>query len=325
MDFEEALKTVRPFKPREDFARYVPTQGISLNFIMTNLGELQAVENMYDLEHYILRITQRDHCSFAELLEQHETFKNCVKPNAEYFISFAYSTSFQTILSALEKFRRKLNVKDISVWISILTINQHFGRAKNELAPIVYPKSWFKNAFETCIVRLRKVLFVMSPIHNPVALQRLWCIYELYLTVLYEGCTLDVILSEEDERSFIDGLLEDTESILKYINVIDAAAAKSSNPAQEMKLRERIEGETGGYDKINNEVRDKLRSWFAHAAKSFIETNKEEYQKETTKYIELVRMVSKMLAEAGRFEDAELFCYEDMYACIDKYGNESRE
>ena len=322
MDFAESLKTVKPFSPRTDFTDYVPTEGVSLKFILKHLGDLQQVESMYDLEDYVLGITKRYHCSFVELLQKHEVHGSSVMGKASHFVSVAYSTSFQTILDALEKFMNKIEADDIHVWISIFTINQHFGRSEGESAPIQYPQSWFKNAFETCIESIGNVLFVMSPIDQPTALQRLWCIYELYLTVLYSQCTLDVCLSQEDEETFIRQLLRGTESILRFINGVDAERAKSSNPAQEEKLRQRIQGIPGGYEAINNEVKGKLRLWFAFSAKSYIAENKERFSQEKDSYIRLIQSVGKMLREAGRLDEAEPFEYEALYECVGHFGND---
>ena len=322
MEFEESLKTIKPFQARSDFAEYVPTEGVSLKFILKHLGGLQQVESMYDLENYVLRITKRYHCSFVELLQKHEVHGSSVIGKASHFVSFAYSTSFQTILDALEKFMHKIEADDIHVWISIFTINQHFGRSEGESAPIQYPQSWFKNAFETCIKSIGNVLFVMSPVNQPVALQRLWCIYELYLTVLYKNCTLDVCLSEEDEEIFMQKLLQDTESIVQFINGVDAKKAKSSNPVQEEKLRRRIQSIPGGYEVINNQVKGKLRLWFAVSAKSYIAENKEKFSQNKAYYVRLIQSVGKMLYEAGRLEEAEAFHYEAIYECVGHFGND---
>ena len=150
-------------------------------------------------------------------------------------------------------------------------MNQHFGRnAKEKLtSPVVYPKCWFKYAFEKCIPSIGNVLFVMSPLAKPVALQRLWCIYELYLTISNDKCTLDVILSEDDEQDLINNLLQDSQSILEFINGVNAEMAKSSNPNQEDKLRAQIAGFAGGYGAFDNAVFDRLRDWFVHAATQY--------------------------------------------------------
>lgn len=325
MEFSESFKTIKPFSARTDFVDYVPTQGLSLEFILKHMSDLQGVETMYDLEQYVVEQTRRFNCSFVEMLQEHEVYKEFVTEKATFFVSFAYSSQFHTILSALDKHRRKIGVKDIDVWISIFTINQHFGRGNEQVAPIIYPKSWFKKAFEISIASIKNVLFVLSPLAMPVALQRLWCIYELYLTVLYDECSLDVCLSESDEEAFMKGLLEDTESILEYINGINAEQAKSSNPAQEAKLRNRMETMPGGYEKIDTEVREKLRLWFADTAKGFIDLNKEEYSNDKAKYIRLLRMVGKMLEEAGRYDAAEPLCYEALYESLGFYGSDNEE
>ena len=331
--FEESLKLVKSVETRRNFATYVPRDGVSLNFLLQHLANAKLRNNknsapintMYDLEAYVLQLTARWHCSFTELLMEHPAHKQAVVDTATYFVSFAYATDLETILSALDKFRRKQRADDLFVWISILSINQHFGREEGESAAVVYPKSWFKRAFKECIPAIKNVLFVMSPLANPVALQRLWCIYELYLSVSNRICTLDVILSEEDEQYLIDNLLRDSQSILNYINGVNAKEAESSNPAQEQKLREQIEKIPGRYGAIDEAVRDRLREWFAHAATGYIAAKKEEYKKDRPKYIQLLRMVAKMLIESGRLDEAFPLATEDLAECRAYYGNEHQK
>ena len=330
--FEESLKLVKSVESRKDFATFVPRDGISLNFLLKHLADAKLANNKpvkssYDLEAYVLEHTVKWHCSFTEMLKSHPTHKAAVVDNADYFVSFAYSTDFETVLSALDKFRRKKNNhKDLFVWNSIFSVNRHFGRTGEDklTAPVVYSKGWFKDAFEKCIPSIGNVLFVMSPLAEPVALQRLWCIYELYLAISNDKiCTLDVILSEDDEQYLIDNLLEDSQSVLDYINSVDAEKATSSNPKQEDKLRKEII--KVGYARIDESIRDRLREWFAHAATQYIAEKKAEYKKDRPKYIDLLGMVAKMLVESGRLDEAFPLESERLAECRAHYGNEHEE
>lgn len=326
MSLEESLKTVTSVESRRDFASYVPRDGISLKFLLDHLANAKhgskPIRTMYDLEAYVLELTSRcGACSFTELLKHHQSYSAAVVDTATYFVSFAYSTDFEVILSALDKYRRKQGADDLFVWVSILSINQHFGRKHGEEAAVVYPQGWFKKAFKDCIPAIQNVLFVMSPLHRPVALQRLWCIYELYLTISDNSCALDVVLSEDDEQYLITHLLQDSQSVLKYINGVDAERAKSSNPEQEQKLRTQIVALSGGYTAIDEAVRERLRLWFADTATGYIEEKREEYKKDRPGYITLLRMVGKMLLEAGRHEKADRLMREDILECRRLYGS----
>ena len=109
--------------------------------------------------------------------------------------------------------------------------------------------------------------------------ERLRCIYDQYLSVSNKICTVDVVLSDDDEHYLIDNLLEDSQVILKYIssvNAKEAKEAKSSNPNQEDKLRKEIV--KVGYARIDESIRDRLREWFAHAATGYIKARKEEFK-----------------------------------------------
>lgn len=320
MDFEEKLAAVEPFQPRTDFATYVPTHGVSLN-LLQSLGDTAQLNTMEDLETYVINLTARHHCSFAELLLQHPAYCGAVVPTAEYFVSFAYKTKFATFVDALENFRRKIEKEDITVWISILSVNQHFARGDGEAAPVQYPPSWFKNAFETSIGRINRVLFVLTPITDPLALKRLWCIYELYLAVRSKHCTLEICLSTEDQLRFVHGIMKDTNSILKYIQAIDSKSA-GAHPDKEKNLRARIEEIPGKYYTLDNAVRNKLRNWFAYAAQAYIQARGKPTRDEMEGYIELLKVVSKLFIEMRNDKEAEPLCYQALERCLEFYGNE---
>ena len=322
MSFEEQLKTVTNVSVRKDFTNYVPTHGVSLDFLLSHFADIRGVETMRQLEAYTRKVTERHHSSLAELLLSHDKFKHAVVDTAEYFVSFAYDTKVETMMDALDRFRRKMAKKDIFVWISILTVNQHFQVKDGQAAAVVYPKTWFKNAFEKSISSIKHVLFILNPITKPIALQRLWCIYELYLAVS-KGYKLDICLSEEDENLFMEGLLQNTESILRYIDAIDAQSA-GADPSQERKLRERIEEIPGSYRTLDTEVRDRLREWFAHSAKSFIEKRRESYQQNKSAYVRVLNMVGKLFLELGSFKEAHTVMIEALYEAVGHYGNEHR-
>lgn len=324
MAMDEMFKTVKPFSVRTDFTDFVPTDGVSVKFIVKHLTALTGVHTMRDLEGSVMQTTKRFSSSFTELLGNHEQFKESVVESADYFVSFAYDTKLETLVDGLERFRKKAEVDDIFVWISILSVNQHFGRKAGEVAPIVYPKSWFKNAFEKTISTIQNVLFILTPIKNPIALQRLWCIYELYLAEAIKGCTLDVCLSEEDEDTFIDGILQDTTSILQYFDAIDAEKAKAS-PDQETRLRKRIEEIPGSYATLNSNVRDRLRAWFAHASTSYLEEKKATLQKDQVRYISLLTVVGKLHGELGNYKKAAKIASEALEISLEYYGEEHKE
>lgn len=326
LDFEESLKVVTGVTPASDFTSSVPRDGISLNFLLhhfdTGCMARESMQTIYDLEAYVLRLTSRWVCSFTELLKCHPIYKSDVVETAEFFVSLAYSTNLETLFNALDKYRRKIGKDDIYLWISVLSVNQHFGRTEGEKhhAPVVYPSGWFKNAFKDCIDSIGHVLFVMSPLNNPVALKRVWCIFELYLTITTKQCKLDIVLSEEDEKYLIDNLIKDTDCILDYIDSVDSESARSSNIDQEEKLRSQIKALNGGFKAIDGAVKDRLREWFAHAATEYIDAHREEYKQNLAKYISLLESVGKMLHHAGRLKQAQPLLAEALELSKSHYG-----
>ena len=323
MEFEEKLKTAKPVPSRKGLMEHVATHGVSLALICKDLANLNGVKTMRHLEGYVRKATHRFRCSFAELLLGHSQFNSSVVKTADYFVSFAYDTDLKSLVDALERFRQQKGLDDIYVWISILSINQHSQVKDGKETAVQFPTSWFKNAFEESMSSIKKVLFVLSPISKPIALQRLWCIYELYLAVSM-GLSLDVCLSEEDERMFVDVLLQDTDSIMTHIQSINSKTALA-DPAQEAKLRERIEELPGNYTALDHKVKRKLAEWLARAAKAHIEAKRAEFQQDKARFILLLHIAGTLFFILGEFQESQALRSEALYASIGHFGNEHPE
>lgn len=310
-DFEEKLKLVKSVQSAKDFATRVPRHGVSLNFLQQHLSGAklggERVKTMYDLERYVLTLTERWGCTFAEMLKEVPGYAEAVADAPTYFITCAYSTDLEVVLSAIDRYTRKEGREDSFVWISFLSLNMHFGKTKGEqTAAVVCPESWFnKKDLKVCLEVAQNLLLVMSPLAKPVALQRLWCVYELWLALSTEHCTVHVILSEEDEQYLMNHLLEDSSVVLRYIESVDVKTAKSSSPYQKEKLRREIES-IAGYYATNYAMRKVLRKWFVNTATTYIGVMKETYKQNMPMYIKLLRTVAELfhgLGHRGKAED----------------------
>ena len=80
-----------------------------------------------------------------------------------------------------------------------------------------------------------KVYLVLTPWHDPEALKRCWCLFEIY-TCLTLGAELSICLSEEDENAFTTMLTENFDGILTNLANIDTENADAVNPEDKAKI-----------------------------------------------------------------------------------------
>ena len=101
----------------------------------------------------------------------------------------------------------------------VFVLNQH------EAATIERPPDWWSDAFSDAVRTVGHTLLVLQPWFAPRALQRAWCLWEIFCT-LQGGIQLDVLLNPGQVEAFRDNLARADVSCLHARNapVTDAYA-----------------------------------------------------------------------------------------------------
>lgn len=292
---------------------YLPLEGLSLNFMLDHLGPLNLLDGDA-VEDFVYDLTKPQSCSFVELLGSYKPYATSVKAKAQYFVSFAYTASFGELLTALKRFKEKAGEDDIYVWMSVFAINIDFNRGPVQLATT----QWFEETFTKLVPVIGKTLFTLSPWTQPIALDRLWCVTELYLTVK-NNCELHIILSERDEESFASELLRNVQGLVTYISNVKVENAEVGRlQDQDLTLHQKMNIENtreklmnyfrtipGGHDAVNDQIRQQLRLWFAQTSDRTLQQNRRVYETEPEAFCELLNAVGLLYQEQGMLETAE--------------------
>lgn len=71
---------------------------------------------------------------------------------------------------------------------------------------------WWATTFQSSIASFGRTVMVLAPWHDPIPLQRGWCVWELYCTIIGKRsgqCIFEVALSPESEQQFIEDVNQD--------------------------------------------------------------------------------------------------------------------
>ena len=149
---------------------------------------------------------------------------------ATRFVSHAWDYVFQDLLAAL----LALGVEQEYLWIGatcarclfrtthdtapacsadVFVLNQH------EAATIERPPDWWSDAFSDAVRTVGHTLLVLQPWFAPRALQRAWCLWEIFCT-LQGGIQLDVLLNPGQVEAFRDNLARADVSCLHARNAL---------------------------------------------------------------------------------------------------------
>ena len=183
------------------------------------------------------------------------------------FISHAWGAPLHETVGAVAQFLADVATKDgedlatQTVWFDGWCLNQWreipgCPGADDEMLAL---------AFFECIKSSGRTLFASDPWNSPAALERLWCLIEVYYTASL-GVKFQVVLGPAQKRSFLSALTEDCECWNKVITELKVEKATAFDPNDVPKLQGWILNGTymlpgSSFEKLDQIVVGVLRKW----------------------------------------------------------------
>jgi len=224
-------------------------------------------------------VTDTRKCSYATHLWQDPNTRHLVG-KCNVFLSHPWSGDFKDTVAALDEWEMTLpkGSPPKFYFVDYFAVNQHSpGADLEQLAELV---------------GLSDTLVLMAkPWKNPVALTRLWCIFEIAHAVL-SSTEIEIILGPKEKRNFQQSLRKNVSSISEVLceawRNIDSKNAKASKESDIEWIGKFIKNKLGGYKKVDNIVTDAYIKWFERSAESLLKTFPED-DKGSNEYAQLVR------------------------------------
>ena len=186
---------------------------------------------------------------------------------ATFMISYAWGYTIGDIIDTLERHceLNSLNVKRSYVWICCLCVNQHRVVEMKQQGKVVTFDD-LATTFRSRVTGIGHIVAMMAPWFAPTYLERLWCVYEMYMAHLH-GCKVTIGMPSSERDNFLHGFIasgsaENTliDKLLKTLNDTSVEEAKASVEADRFSILKLIHDGPGyeGFDLIINEL---LRQW----------------------------------------------------------------
>lgn len=307
----DSLKSIKKVKNVAPFAgeSYFPMEGVSLKFLLEKF-DFSRFSDMFELDKYIFELTKGFQCSFLELLSVKHP--GAVAKKASHFVCFAYSYETKNVFSALEEYMKSYGAPDLDVWISVFSINPHYAES--------LPPQWFDKTFAKAIPSIGHTLFVFTDWYISIALGRLWCIFELWVTV-QANCKMDIVLGKTDEEEFVEDLLIDVDERMRDVGNVQCKYATTSRPKYKGPIVSYL-ANAGGFSKVDNELTQRLRFWFAEAVSQQIDEARKNKQMESKDFVVLLVTAGRLLHEQGDGKLAEKHVREALTLRAKDFGKE---
>mmetsp|Transcript_3622 Transcript_3622/g.3985 ORF Transcript_3622/g.3985 Transcript_3622/m.3985 type:complete len:545 (+) Transcript_3622:41-1675(+) len=231
--------------------------GIKLQFLVSwskEQGFTPSTTTREVCANFIKPATQVTQLSYCEhLLQSEDTAEFVGFPSA--FISHAWDDHFPEVLEALTSYFTA--EPDVVIWFDIFCNNQHQTAS--------FHFGWWCDGFKKAIHSFGRTVMVLAPWNDPLPLQRGWCIWELYCTILGKRsdgkCKFDVAMSPASIEQFIADVDADPVNVMdKMLSTIDTEKSDCSEKADKERIHDAIE-RTVGFNELNKAIFDIMRGW----------------------------------------------------------------
>ena len=256
-------------------------------------------------------LTYRDRCSLVDVLERRystggvhpilELTYSEVGEKADIFVSFAYLNDFIGLVGALENFLEKypsFSVETTFFWFDIFVNNQWNALDK--------PFEWWASTFRSAVESIGTTVSFFGPWNDPICLTRIWCGYELSMSPY-----VIVILSKQEEESFMDGIRNDPSSYLKMLATVNTSKCVSHIPEDRRRIEEAINVKLGGFASLDSILLRKFKDWMVDVLLKRIascENSSDEIEAAAWK-----QSLGRLYYEQSKYHDAEVL-FSDVYA-----------
>lgn len=270
-------------------------------------------------------------CSYVDSLDRQHAGP------ATVMLSWCWQYTVRTVVTALARWceRSGGDTNQTFVWQCALCNNQ-FRIQENMAQGLTEPFDVFREVFEMRVRTIGHVLALLSPYGNPIYIQRVWCIFELWVAETY-GAQIDVVLPEVEELEFWTAFCDSGSSlqqmqrlwaVFRDLKIQDATATVEADRTNiltlvdpQAKTRDDLE-RSPKVAALNHLVAQKLSTWLADVVRSNVQSR---LDSGWTPLPGVLRKTTDLLTgQAGDYEGAEAILGRALHALEASGGDEEQ-
>uniref|UniRef100_A0A7S3LK15 Uncharacterized protein n=1 Tax=Aplanochytrium stocchinoi TaxID=215587 RepID=A0A7S3LK15_9STRA len=334
----------------------LPKEGVSLKALLRWCTEsgIKKHATTRDVYKQILRETSREKISLAQFLgkryenedeiesEDVTTSSKVVVPQAKYYVIHSWSYQFrEETLASLEKYQQKRNLKDLYVWLDVVSMNQHYAErhvrtydwwtVNNDISTTSNPESVanastnmsINSNFFNEISLFKKALVVWSPWTLDIPLTSMWCVWEMYVSTK-AGVKFSICFSEKEEVKFATHLPKHFDNVLEKIQEFKVENCKSHHRRLKKRILAAIDSLNLKENAFNSEIINMIESAFLDKALKTISKGAM-FNTNGTQFVEFLPSLSSLCRKLGRMDQCEELCRESVALSKKLYGKDRAE
>eukprot|EP01046_Picozoa_sp_COSAG06_P001616 COSAG06_NODE_54_length_27948_cov_234.398671_17_plen_882_part_00 len=282
-------------------------------FVAEHASELRG-KTTSDVSNEILKSrTLDDRIAYVDLLRSEVMDDGSpAVAKANCFVSHAWSTDFLDLAECVINWAKANAEPTPYVWLDVFAVNQHQGEMSSE---------WWDKTFRAAVRELGHTLLVLTPWNKPVAISRVWCLWEILCTIDPKGCELTILMPEREKTAFADALKESLDDVQRQVAAVDAEHAEAFKSADKERIFAEIRKLHRGFLELNNKVKDRLRDWTYEAGTKVLD----EMPAETRAQSDLITSLAEYTRKATKYELSEALYREAVAGRREQLGDEDAQ
>ena len=166
--------------------------------------------------------------SWHDLLKSEDAHDESGSPlygKANAFISHTWRYRFKDTAESVIKYAQDFEQetgRQCYIWMDMFLLNQFSTDS--------FDPNWLKETFTNVIKDINNTVVIMTPFESPASVKRVWCLWELYLSIQYSK--LNIVLPPEQSIRFNDALLKDPYSVTEMYMQIGQIRAEEAGKSE---------------------------------------------------------------------------------------------
>lgn len=232
----------------------LPMDGLPLcflhEFICDNGGEVafQGLSSDDVKNRFVLPYTRNTRLSMCAQMSQEGDIR--IKP-ATWFVSHAWRYEFLDLVAALDSFFDH-STCDVVLWIDIFSVSQH--------ETFLRSPDWWQQTFCTAIGEMGKMVMVMTPWDNPIALTRAWCLVEIFACQT-SGSRFEVALPPSERERFLEEITTRSDAFYSMLSNVNTEKSECSQESDRERIFAAVRGLDQGFIGLDRCVLESITNW----------------------------------------------------------------
>ena len=191
------------------------------------------------------------------------TGKPLVAP-ATVFVSHAWKYPFvEVVVDVMEQYNEEN--PNTYFWFDLFTNDQNANDKKDA--------DWYSTTFRESIKRIGTVVLILSPWQDPKPIKRAWCLFEIAHALRESNVKMSIKFPNSERDSMKTSAAENGHVITEALADIKAEDADATVERDKEMIFESIRNFEGGFQALDEKVKDKLRHWYTSQLVKLSEEN----------------------------------------------------